>query len=153
MKLLDCLEESWIIPELKGRDKESILKELSEVLVHPCGLSSSKELVSALLEREKLGSTGIGEGVAIPHGRLKKLKHFYISFGRSLNGVDFDAIDNKPCQLFFLVLAPENSTSENLHLLARIANLLKDSSFKKRLLEATSQKELFEIISEEDRKY
>lgn len=153
MKLLDCLEESWIIPELKGKDKESILRELSEVLVHPCGLSSSKELVSALLEREKLGSTGIGEGVAIPHGRLKKLKHFYISFGRSLNGVDFDAIDNKPCQLFFLVLAPENSTLENLHLLARIANLLKDSSFKKRLLEATSQKELFEIISEEDRKY
>jgi PTS system nitrogen regulatory IIA component len=153
MKILDYLKESWIIPELKGRDKTSILRELSEVLVEACGVSSSEELLSVLLEREKLGSTGIGEGVAIPHGRLRRLKQFFISFGRSTQGVDFDSIDHRPCQLFFLVMAPENSASENLHLLARIANLLKDTSFKKRLMEARSQRELYEIISEEDQKY
>lgn len=153
MKILDYLKESWIIPELKGKDKISILRELSEVLVQPCGVSSSEELLTILLEREKMGSTGIGEGVAIPHGRLRKLKHFFISFGRSTHGVDFDSIDHRPCQLFFLVMAPENSASENLHLLARIANLLKDTSFKKRLMEAKTQRELYEIISEEDQKY
>lgn len=153
MKLLDYLNEEWVIPDLKGTDKPSILKELSSVLVKPCQVSSVDELVQVLLDREKLGSTGIGEGIAIPHGRLKKLKRFYISFGRSLNGVDFDSIDRKPSQLFFLVMAPENSAVDNLKLLSRIVTFLKEPSFKKRLMEARSPKELFQIISEEDEKY
>ncbi len=153
MKIVDYLNEEWLIPDLKGTDKPSILKELSGVLVKPCQVSSVEELVQVLLDREKLGSTGIGEGIAIPHGRLKKLKRFYISFGRSLNGVDFDSIDRKPSQLFFLVMAPENSAVDNLKLLSRIVTLLKEPSFKKRLMGARSQKELFQIISEEDEKY
>jgi PTS system nitrogen regulatory IIA component len=153
MKIMDYLNEEWVIPDLKGTDKPSILKELSGVLVKPCQVSSVEELVQVLLDREKLGSTGIGEGIAIPHGRLKKLKRFYISFGRSLNGVDFDSIDRKPSQLFFLVMAPENSAVDNLKLLSRIVTLLKEPSFKKRLMETPSPKELFQIISEEDEKY
>lgn len=153
MKIMDYLNEEWVIPDLKGTDKPSILKELSGVLVKPCQVSSIEELVQVLLDREKLGSTGIGEGIAIPHGRLKKLKRFYISFGRSLKGVDFDSIDRKPSQLFFLVMAPENSAVDNLKLLSRIVTLLKEPSFKKRLMEARSPKELFQIISEEDEKY
>ncbi len=153
MKIMDYLNEEWVIPDLKGTDKPSILKELSGVLVKPCQVSSVEELVQVLLDREKLGSTGIGEGIAIPHGRLKKLKRFYISFGRSLKGVDFDSIDRKPSQLFFLVMAPENSAVDNLKLLSRIVTLLKEPSFKKRLMEAPSPKELFQIISEEDEKY
>jgi len=150
---MDYLNEEWVIPDLKGTDKPSVLKELSGVLVKPCQVSSVEELVQVLLDREKLGSTGIGEAIAIPHGRLKKLKRFYISFGRSLNGVDFDSIDRKPSQLFFLVMAPENSAVDNLRLLSRIVTLLKEPSFKKRLMEAPSPKELFQIISEEDEKY
>jgi PTS system nitrogen regulatory IIA component len=153
MKIMDYLNEEWVIPDLKGTDKPSILKELSGVLVKPCQVSSVEELVQVLLDREKLGSTGIGEGIAIPHGRLKKLKRFYISFGRSLKGVDFDSIDRNPSQLFFLVMAPENSAVDNLKLLSRIVTLLKEPSFKKRLMEARSPKELFQIISEEDEKY
>jgi PTS system nitrogen regulatory IIA component len=153
MKIRDHLKEEWVIPELKGKDKPSILKELSSVLVKPCGVSSEEDLVQVLLEREKLGSTGIGEGVAIPHGRLKHLKTFFISFGRSMEGVDFDSIDHKPSQLFFLVMAPEDSAVNNLKLLSRIVTLLKDSSFKKRLMEARTQNELFRIIFEEDEKY
>ncbi len=152
MKIMDYLNEEWVIPDLKGTDKPSILKELSGVLVKPCQ-ASAEELVQVLLDREKLGSTGIGEGIAIPHGRLKKLKKFYISFGRSVKGVDFDSIDRKPSQLFFLVMAPENSAVDNLKLLSRIVTLLKEPSFKKRLMEAPSTKELFQIISEEDEKY
>jgi PTS system nitrogen regulatory IIA component len=116
-------------------------------------VASVDELLQVLLDREKLGSTGIGEGIAIPHGRLKKLKNFFISFGRSIKGVDFDSIDHHPSQLFFLVMAPENSAVDNLKLLGRIVSLLKDTSFKKRLMEAPSRKELFQIISEEDEKY
>jgi PTS system nitrogen regulatory IIA component len=153
MKLLDYLEEDWVISDLKGTDKPSVLRELSSVLVKPCQVASVEELLQVLLEREKLGSTGIGEGIAIPHGRLKKLKRFFISFGRSSKGVDFDSNDRNPSRLFFLVMAPENSAVDNLKLLSRIVTLLKDTSFKKRLMEASSQKELFRIISEEDERY
>jgi PTS system nitrogen regulatory IIA component len=153
MKIMDYLDEEWVIGDLQGADKTSILKELSGVLVNPCKAASVEELLQVLLDREKLGSTGIGEGIAIPHGRLKKLKKFFISFGRSVKGVDFDSIDQKPSQLFFLVMAPENSAVDNLKLLSRIVTLLKEPSFKKRLMEAPSRKELFKIISEEDEKY
>jgi PTS system nitrogen regulatory IIA component len=153
MKIMDYLNEEWVIPDLQGTDKASILKELSIVLVKPCRATSEEELLQVLLDREKLGSTGIGEGIAIPHGRLKKLKNFFISFGRSAKGVDFDSIDRKPSHLFFLVMAPENSAVDNLKLLSRIVTLLKEPSFKKRLMEAPSRKELFQIISEEDEKY
>lgn len=152
MKLLDLLSEERIIPDLRGTDKLSVLKELSETLVNSCG-TSSEELVQVLLDREKLGSTGIGEGVAIPHGRLRRLRHFFISFGRSTQGVDFDSIDKKPCWIFFLLLAPENSGVENLNLLGRIAKLLKDPSFKKKLMGAKTRREIFEIISDEDERY
>jgi PTS system nitrogen regulatory IIA component len=153
MKIMDYLNEEWIIPDLQGTDKPSVLKELSSVLVKPCRVTSVEELLQVLLDREKLESTGIGEGIAIPHGRLKKLKRFFISFGRSLKGVDFDSIDRKPSQLFFLVMAPENSAVNNLKLLGRIVTLLKEPSFKRRLMEAPSQKELFQVHSEEDEKY
>jgi PTS system nitrogen regulatory IIA component len=153
MKIMDYLKEEWVISDLKGTDKPSILRELSNVLVKPCQVASVEELLQVLLDREKLGSTGIGEGIAIPHGRLKKLKNFFVSFGRSLKGVDFDSIDQKPSHLFFLVIAPENSAVDNLKLLGRIVTLLKEPSFKKRLMEAPSQRELFQVISEEDEKY
>jgi PTS system nitrogen regulatory IIA component len=153
MKIMDYLDEEWVIGDLQGADKTSILRELSGVLVNPCKAASVEELLQVLLDREKLGSTGIGEGIAIPHGRLKKLKKFFISFGRSVKGVDFDSIDQKPSQLFFLVMAPENSAVDNLKLLSRIVTLLKEPSFKKRLMEAPSRKELFKVISEEDEKY
>jgi PTS system nitrogen regulatory IIA component len=153
MKLLDYLKEEWVVADIQGTDKPSVLRELSSLLVKPCQVASSEELLRILLEREKLESTGIGEGVAIPHGRLKKLKTFFVAFGRSLQGVDFDSIDGKPSHVFFLVMAPENSAVNNLKLLGRIVTLLKDASFKRRLMEARSQKELFESISEEDEKY
>jgi len=150
---MDYLNEEWVIPDLKGTDKPSILKELSGVLVKPCQVSSVEELVQVLLDREKLGSTGIGEGIAIPHGRLKRLKDFVLSIGRSIKGIDFDSIDHKPTHLFFLVMAPDNSAVNNLKLLSRIVTLLKDASFKKQLMEARSPKEMFQILSEEDEKY
>jgi PTS system nitrogen regulatory IIA component len=150
---MDYLQEDRVISELQGTDKLSVLKELSRVLVKPCQAASGEELVQVLIDREKFQSTGIGEGIAIPHGRLKRLKDFFLSFGRSTKGIDFDSIDHKPTHLFFLVLAPENSAVENLKLISRIATLLRNTSFRKRLMEAKSQRELFRMISEEDEKY
>jgi PTS system nitrogen regulatory IIA component len=153
MKLLSFLKEEWVIPELSGRDKVSVLEELCDVLVKPSGAASSEELLEILLERERQMSTGIGEGVAIPHGRFEKLKHFLISFGRSTRGVDFHSIDEKPCQIFFMVMAPKNSGVENVNLLGRIARLMKAPSIKKKLMGAKTQKEIFDIIAEEDERY
>ena len=153
MKILDYLKEEWVFPDLQGKDKTSVLRELSKDLAKPSQAASPDELLRVLLDREKLESTGIAEGVAIPHGRLKKLKDFLIAFGRSVEGVNFDSIDGKATHLFFLVLAPEDSAVNNLKLLGRIATLLKDPSFKKRLMEAKSRREMFQSISEEDEKY
>jgi nitrogen PTS system EIIA component len=153
MKVIDYLNPEWIIPSLQGTDKRSVLKELSQVVAKPCEVGSVDEVLQILLERERLGSTGIGEGIAIPHGRLKKLKDFCVSFGRSVQGVEFDSIDGNPSHLFFLVLAPENSAVENLKLLGRIVTLLKDPTFKRRLIEAPTREDLYRVLSEEDEKY
>ncbi len=153
MKIMDYLKEDGVILDLQGIDKLSVLKELSRVLVKPYKSPSAEEITEAVLNREKLESTGIGEGIAIPHGRLKRLEDFIVSFGRSIKGVDFDSMDHQPTHLFFLVMSPENSAVNNLKLLGRIATILKNASFKKRLMKARSQKELFQLIAEEDEKY
>jgi len=153
MKLLDFLQRERIVPCLNARDKQGVLAELTEVLVSTGTIRSGREAVQVLLEREKLGSTGIGEGIAIPHGKLKELKDVVAVFGRSQDGVDFDSMDGAPVHLFFLLMAPENSASTHLKALARISRLLKDRGFREELLQAGSQDSLFEIVSREDEKY
>jgi len=113
----------------------------------------AQEMSRVIQERENLGSTGIGEGIAIPHGKMKDLNDFFILFGRSREGVDFQSMDNKPAHLFFLLLAPEDSASTHLKVLARISRLLMDGGFRKNLMEATSADEIYRIIVEEDNKY
>jgi len=153
MKIMDYIKEDGVILDLQAIDKLSVLKELSRVLVKPDQSPLTEEITEAVLSREKLGSTGIGQGIAIPHGRLKRSKDFIVSFGRSIKGIDFDSIDNQPTHLFFLVIAPENSAVNNLKILGRIVTILKNDSFKKRLMEARSRGELFQLIAEEDEKY
>jgi len=153
MKIMTFVTEDRVISDLHGADKLSVLRELSRPLVKASGLASAEELAQVLLEREKIESTGIGDGIAIPHGRVRGLKDFVLSFARSTKGIDFDSTDHKPAHLFFLILAPENSATINLELLIRVVTLLRDHSFRKRLMEARSPKELFQIIAEEDEKY
>jgi len=153
MKLLDFLDKERIIPRLRSTEKEGILAELTAPLVATQKIRNSRDAVNVLLERERLGSTGIGEGIAIPHGKLKELKDVVAVFGRSVAGVDFDSMDGAPAKLFFLLMAPENSASTHLKALARISRLLKDRAFREELLQAETQDELFEIISREDEKY
>lgn len=153
MKLLDFLQKDAIAPTLVATDKAGVLAELAQVLVATGKVASAPAAVQVLQEREKLGSTGIGEGIAIPHGKIKELDQVVAVFGRSTGGVEFDSMDGAPVHLFFLLMAPENSASTHLKALARISRLLKDRSFREELLQAASRDDLFEIIAREDEKY
>ena len=151
MKLSQIIEQGDIIPELKAENKVGVLEELAEVICKHEPLLKKERLVQILMDREKLGTTGIGDGIAIPHGKIDVLKNPLLSFGKSKKGIDYDAIDNKPVYLFFLLVAPENSSGLHLHILARIAKLLKNNKFKKSLMEADTKEEIYKIITEADK--
>lgn len=153
MHITDILDEESIIAELTARDKKGVLEELVSVLVTHGRLPDREKPVEVLLERERLGSTGIGDGIAIPHGKLKGIQGIICSFGRTKAGIDFQSIDERPTHLFFLLLAPEESASEHLQALARLSRLLKDDQLRKRLLEADSKEDIYRIITEEDTHY
>ncbi len=151
MKIVDFLKPELIIDNIKAQDKEGMLKEFALRLEKLIGVKADK-VFNILMEREKLGSTGIGEGVAIPHGKLHDIQQFICSFGRSKKGIDFDAIDGKPVHLVFLLLAPENSAGTHLKALAKISKILKDPTFREQLLEQQGAEEIYRIIKEEDEK-
>src|SRR3981081_1818031 len=109
MKIAEFLREDLILPELRSTDKESALRENCEVIARRNPQLDAARLSDVLLEREKLGSTGLGDGIAIPHGKLAGLQGLLAAFGRSRAGIDFQAIDGKPTHLFFVLFAPENS--------------------------------------------
>ena len=150
MKLSELIVEHHIIPELKAVDKKGVLEELSDPLVSDQPSLDKNSLVKVLLERERLGSTGIGDGVAIPHGKFQGLTHPVVSFGRSRKGLDFESMDGEPAYLFFLLIAPENSASAHLKALAKIAKILKNSTFRKTLMEVPTRKEIYETIIRND---
>jgi len=153
MKISEILNKNLLIPDLQSKNKKGVLEELAGVLVAQGKLPDLENVVEVLLDREKLGSTGIGDGIAIPHGKIRDLGGVVASFGRSREGVEFESIDQKPTHLFFLLVAPENSAGIHLKALARISRLLKDPNFRKRLMEAEDEEGLFQIISEEDARY
>lgn len=149
MKILDVLPKETILTDLKAKDKKGVIEELVASVSQITGISS-KELVQVLLERERLGSTGIGGGIGIPHGKLANLESLIMGFGLSRKGVDFESMDGRPTHLFFLLITPENSTGLHLKLLARISRILKNDSFKKKLMKAASSNEVYSIIGEVD---
>lgn len=153
MQITDMFEKDYIIEELKATSKRAVLAELSEIFSRDQKGLAPGAMVDVLLEREKLGSTGIGDGIAIPHGKLKGLDRLVISFGRSRQGIDFDAIDGKPVHIFFLLMAPESSTGQHLKALAKISRMLKDPDFRNGLLEAKSAEEIYRKIAEKDESY
>jgi len=153
MKVLDILDPAAIVPEMRATSKPEALQELATTLakVHPS--IDRDRLVEVLLEREELGSTAIGEGIAIPHGKLPGIGNVVAAFGRSSRGIDFDSLDGSPTRLFFLLVAPEDSAGVHLKALARISRLLKDRGFRERLFAESTRDALFATIREEDEKY
>ena len=152
MRVVDILNQNLVVSELHSATQTGVLQELSQQLATYYPHLSTEELVNVLLERERLGTTAIGEGIAIPHGKLPGLKDVVAVFGRSLTGIDCHSLDGALTQLFFLLVAPEDSAGIHLKSLARVSRLLKDKSFRERLLQADTQANLFQIIAEEDAK-
>jgi nitrogen PTS system EIIA component len=150
MKLSELFQEDNVIPDLKAEDKKGVLEELVEALVGDEPHLDKKALVHVLLERERLGSTGIGDGVAIPHGKSPGIDRPRIALGRSRKGLDFESMDGEPTHLFFLLVAPENSASIHLQALARIAKILKNSGFRKELMEVPGRREIYRKIVQND---
>lgn len=149
MKIEDILKPECILQDIQGKTKKDILTELSRPIAKEYGVDID-ELVGVLLSREKLGSTGIGEGVAIPHGKIPGLKAIAGSVGKSRNGLRFDALDSKPCHIFFLLVAPSNSVSGHLKALARASMLLKNPGLRESLIAADSSEKIYKILVEYD---
>ena len=150
MKITDMLKREFVLEQLKAANKRDALAELAGVFAQGRINVDSEAMLHVLLERERLGSTGIGDGIAIPHGKLPGLEEMVVSFGRSREGIAFEAMDGKLVHLFFLLMAPENSAGQHLKALAKISRMLKDANFRKNLLEAKMHEDLFRIIAEKD---
>ncbi|MDD5723622.1 MAG: PTS sugar transporter subunit IIA [Syntrophales bacterium] len=153
VNIQDMLKKDFIIEDLKSKTKKEVLAELSDVFLRDDMDIDRDSVIEVLMEREKLGSTGIGDGIAIPHGKLAGLERLVVSFGRSNVGVDFDSLDGGPVHIFFLLMAPENSAGHHLKALAKISRMLKDVSFREALIKAGSSEEIYDLIVEKDRVY
>jgi PTS system nitrogen regulatory IIA component len=150
MKITEMLRKEFVLEELKAGNKHDALAELAGVFAKGKIKVNAEAMLHVLLDRERLGSTGIGDGIAIPHGKVQGLDEIVVAFGRSREGIGFEAMDGKPVHLFFLLMAPENSAGQHLKALAKISRMLKDPNFRKNLLNAVMHEDLFRIIAEKD---
>jgi nitrogen PTS system EIIA component len=153
MKISEILDRRAVVADLQGQSKPELLRELCRplALIHS-GLSEDR-LVQTLLDRERLGSTGLAEGVAIPHGKLKGLPKLIGSFGRSVAGVDFDALDKGLTHLFFVIFAPEAAGGDHLRALARVSRLFRSAQFRERVKDAPDAAAIYDLIQAEDEQF
>ena len=152
MKIMDFLHKKAISVNLKATDKEGVIRELVGLLAAATDIKDKEGLIKAVSAREALGSTGIGQGVGIPHAKSQVVKELVAAFGLSHSGVNFDSLDGEPVYLFFLLIAPEESAGPHLKALARISRMLKDKYFRDLLKKAKDENEVLRVIQEEDSK-
>ena len=153
MHLSDVFRSEMVWPELSATTKEEVIKELAGLIVRGYPHLNEDELNTVLMDRERLGSTGIEDGIAIPHAKVPGLDHIIVACGRSGNGLDFNAHDSKITHLFFVLLAPMHSTGMHLKVLARLSRLLKESRVRNKLMESNTAPEMYKVIIEEDDKF
>ena len=146
MNLASLLDQDFVLPDLAASTKADVLGELVGVLDRKYPGLDADLARQVLLDREDLGTTGIGDGVAIPHGKMDDLEDIVVIVGRSLTGVDFEALDFKPCTIFFVVLAPERVAGMHLRILAGISRLLKDAQFRTAFMQAGDSDELWRVL-------
>jgi len=152
MKILDNLKKEAILDDLKSQDKKGIIEELVAPIASLASVNP-EDTVRVLLERERLGSTGIGNGIGIPHGKLKGIDSLFLGFGLSRKGVDFESMDGQPTHIFFLLISPENSAGLHLKLLAQISRILKVDSFRDKLRKAENTDEIYDLIRKVDEEF
>lgn len=147
MSLISELSDKMILPDLTATSKKEVLMDLARAVQDEYPDLETEDLYAILRERESLGSTGIGEGIAIPHGKIKNLSKITICFARSIHGVPFDSIDGKPAHLFFLLLAPESAAGPYLSSLAELSRFLKNPHTREQLMQAQNKQELAEVFT------
>ena len=150
MTLLDILSHESTIVDLKGETKEEIIAELVNSLHVGDAINDRDKVLQAVLEREKIMSTGIGDGIAIPHGKSDSVVKLVAALGTQKRGVDFEALDGEPAYVFFLLVSPANVSGPHIKALARISRLLKNDDFKKRLISSSSSEEIISVIQTEE---
>src|SRR5438045_4576866 len=153
MKVIDFLQPERIVANLAAKNKAGVLAELSSHLAQLEPGVDAEALRRVLEERELLASTAIGDGIAIPHGKLDSVGHLVGALGRSVEGIEFESIDGKPTHLVFMMVAPASSTGVHLKALARLSRLFRDALFRQRLIEAADAAAMYKVITEEDAKY
>tara|TARA_Y100001934_G_scaffold118902_1_gene145557 strand:+ start:390 stop:806 length:417 start_codon:yes stop_codon:yes gene_type:complete len=136
-----------------GKNKPDVIKEMTQCLKKNNIIKNDQALFETLMEREKLGSTGIGENVAIPHGKSDEVAKIIIVFARSINGIDFESLDQKPVHFVCMVIAPSQSTGQHLKVLARISRLFKNQGLREGILKSENSDALYSILLEEDSKF
>ena len=146
MKLSKFCGEELIVLDLKSKSKEEAIRELVALAARSKLVKDEKELLSAVLEREKLVTTGVGYGVAFPHAKTKATRGVVIAFGRSKSGLDFEAMDKKPVYLFFLIAAPEDAIGAHLNVMAQLSFIMKDEKNRRRFMEVKSPGEVLEAL-------
>ncbi len=151
MRILDFLDKDCIELNIKSKTKEDIIKEMVDMLDKKGAILDKTVTIDSLMEREELGSTGVGQGIAIPHSKTKGVKDLTGAFGVSKNGVDFEALDGEPVFIFFMLLAPEGAAGVMLKALARVSNFLKNKYYRKKIMSAQSKEDINQIIEEEEK--
>ena len=150
MKIMDILVKDAVILDVESKEKPAILEQLAGALAAAEPGVEAGQLLEVLVERESLQSTGIGDGVAIPHGKVPGLSRLLASFARSRDGVDFESIDGQKTHLFFLLVVPEHSGGLHLKALARISRFFRDAAFRQRLIDSESLDDIVRAIEDED---
>lgn len=153
MSLLDILSVKSAIVGLKGESKDDIIEELVDSLEVGASITDRDKVLQAVLEREKIMSTGIGDGIAIPHGKSDAVVELAAALGIHKRGADFEALDGEPTFVFFLLVSPASISGPHIKALARISRMLKNDSFKKKLIEAGSAEQIIEAIGEEEKNH
>ena len=146
MPLNDILTPDAVLASLRVNGKKQALQEMSERAAMVSGLPA-REIFDSLLQRERLGSTGVGDGIAIPHGKLAKCARIFGVFGRLERPIDFDALDGLPVDMIFLLIAPENAGADHLKALARVARLLRDSAIARKLRASHDAEALYAVLA------
>jgi fructose-specific phosphotransferase system IIA component len=150
MNLTELLDESVILVDLRAADKRGVIEELTAALTAAGKISDQDGVLQAVLEREKIMSTGIGKGVAIPHGKCNAVKELAGVLGIKKEGIDFHALDEQPVYLFFLLVSPTDVAGPHIRALAHISRLLRHDALRKKLIEAGSAREVLNLIAQEE---
>ncbi len=153
MKLVELLKNEFIIPDLKGQNKEEVINELIDLFKDDERINDIEKVRSAVLEREKIMSTGVGKGFAIPHGKTNAVNEIIAAFGKTKRDIDYDALDGQSVHLVFLLVGKDNLVSTHIKLLSRISRMMNKDEFRQKLIDANSTEEIFEIFKQEEENY